>query len=79
MFMFQYSPGNTVNNATDFYTSFVLPPVIDVDLHRLFLAARFGQHCLYDYNDGQQHNYNGKFDFIFFHDFPFIFQTLPIR
>ena len=21
MFMFQYSPGNTVNNATDFYTS----------------------------------------------------------
>jgi len=24
MFMFQYSPGNTVNNATDFYKSDIL-------------------------------------------------------
>ena len=29
MFMFQYSPGNTVNNATDFYTVDELMKQID--------------------------------------------------
>ena len=29
MFMFQYSPGNTVNNATDFYTLSQLQSVFD--------------------------------------------------